>query len=171
MKSRHVLASLALSLALGGCGSTPTSMRDSAQVVDLPTPAGWTRSVNALVSPGTYADVLVSGPVQQGFEPYAAVLSDAASGNTPATAALAEIAYLQENAPGFLLDSSLSQPVQGNMGYLIQYRYGLTDPVVVVRERLFLYRQRDYQVVTGRLAGDTASARILADLGSRLILD
>lgn len=171
MKSRHLLASLALGLALVGCGSSPVSQGAPAQTVDFPVPAGWTRSVHALVSPGTYADVLVSGPVQQGFEPYAAVLSDTASGNTPSTAALAEIAYLQENAPGFLLDSSLSRPVQGNMGYLIQYRYGLTDPVVVVREQLFLYRQRDWQVVTGRLASDTVSARLLADLETRLILD
>jgi len=42
---------------------------------------------------------------------------------------------------------------------------------VVVRERFFTYRQRDYQIVTGRLADDTASARLLADLETRLILD
>jgi len=129
------------------------------------------RSVHALVRPGTYADVLVSGPAHQGFEPYAMVLSDAASWNTPATAAFAEVEYLQENAPGFQSDSSKARSVQGYMGYQIQYRYGLTDPVVVVRERFFTYRQRDYQIVTGRLADDTASARLLADLETRLILD
>jgi len=94
MKSRHVLASLAL--ALGGCASTPTDQREEPQVVDVPAPAGWMRSVHALVRPGTYADVLVSGPAHQGFEPYAMVLSDAASWNTPATAAFAEVEYLQE---------------------------------------------------------------------------
>lgn len=171
MKSRHVLAGLALALALGGCTSTPTGQSEEPQVVDLPPPAGWMRSVHALVRPGTYADVLVSGPAHQGFEPYAMVLSDAVSGYTPSTAAQAEIAYLQENAPGFHVDTNQTRSVQGNMGHLIQYRYGLTDPVVVVRERFFTYRQRDYQIVTGRLADDTASARLLADLESRLSLD
>lgn len=139
-------------------------------LVDLPTPAGWSRTAHVPVSTGAYADLAIEPDPPSYADPYAMVLTETASGNAQASLALAYLDSLRVDDSRLVIDSSLSRPVQGNQGYLIQYRL----PTVgnrTVRELFFLWRRHDCRVVLSRLASDTVSQRILRGIEQGLILN
>lgn len=155
---------------LAGCGEQGTSVPSLTLLVDLPTPAGWSRTSRVPVSTGGYADLAIEPDPPSYADPYAMVLTEAASGNAQASLALAYLDSLRVEEAQLVIDSSLSRPVQGNQGYLIQYRV----PSVgnrTVRELFFLWRRHDCRVVLSRFDSDTASQRILKGIEQGLILN
>lgn len=158
-------------LLLGACGAEgPVQVPGASLLVDLPTPSGWVRLADVPVATGGRAVLAIEPAQGRPTDPWALVLVDSASGLVPASRAAAALEGMRAEAPDLALDSSLSRTVQGNQGYLVQYRIPSLDGRVA-RELFFTWRGRDCRVVLSRRVPDTASQRILREIEDGLVLN
>lgn len=157
MKRTWKLALLVAVVGMGivGCGEDTATAPQGARLVEMPTPAGWTRTENYRLPNGAKAEYVLIGKAVDNFSPNILVLNSPTEGLTADSAG--RLYEAQVGSMGGILDSSHAVRIGGIDGWLLQYRLTMTYGYVVERDLLLVYKGKDCQVSMTRLVNDSAN--------------
>lgn len=178
LRSRASISLITATLAamLCGCGSDASSApakeprAEGAEVV-LPTPEGWTRKSNQLVS-GINYDIELRYTNHHPYFTMVLADVDASTGLSYADRTAKEISETEQNEDyrPVVLDFAREQEVGGLPGYLFQMRYNSGGSTMIGRQFMATYKGNDYVIWLTRDSKDTTSARIFAELEASIAL-
>lgn len=170
------LITAALGAILCGCGSDASSApakeppAEGAEVI-LPTPAGWTRYSDELIS-GINYDTRLRYTNSHPYFMMVLADVDVSAGISYADRTAKEVSDMEKNEDNrpVLLDFAREQEVGGLPGYLFQVRYNSGGSTMIGRQFMATYKGNDYVIWLTRDSKDTTSARIFAELEASIAL-